>query len=88
MLLLWVEQTSYDAFGTAVVLPSAEGFAQDALNDLIVAKATPGKPLRYYAGGAWRRAGEITSREQWQRQAQDIAARDASPVRVTIKPVK
>ena len=88
VLLQWVEQTTNDAFGTAVVLPTAEGFAQDALNELIVAKAVPGQPLRYYAGAAWRRAGEITSREQWQDQAAAVAARDASPVRVIIAPAK
>jgi pectinesterase len=84
VLLQWVEQKSNDAFGTGVVLPSAEGFAQDALNELIVAKATPGQPLRYYAGGAWSRAGEITSRAKWTQVTQDMAARDASPVRVTL----
>lgn len=84
VLLQWVQQASNDAFGTAVVLPDAHGFAQDQLNELIVAKAWPGKPLRYYAGGAWSRAGEITSRAQWERYVQDIAARDASPVRVTL----
>ncbi|WP_313168949.1 DUF4861 family protein [Massilia oculi] len=88
VLLQWVEQKSNDAFGTAIVLPGAEGFAQDPLNELVFAKATPGKPLRYYAGAAWSRAGEITSRAQWERLAQDIAARDASPVRVTIQPAK
>ena len=85
VLLQWVEQSSNDAFGTAIVLPKAEGFAQDALNELVFTKATPGQPLRYYAGGAWSRAGEITSRTQWERQAHDIAARDASPVRVSIQ---
>jgi len=84
VLLQWVQQASNDAFGTAVVLPGAEGFAQDALNELVLAKATSGKPLRYYAGGAWSRAGEITSLEQWLRLAQDTVARDASPVRVTL----
>jgi hypothetical protein len=84
VLLQWVEQKSNDAFGTAVVLPSAEGFAQDALNELIVARATPGQPLRYYAGGAWSRAGEITSRAKWTQVTHDLAARDASPVRVTL----
>ncbi len=88
VLLQWVEQKTNDAFGTAIVLPGAEGFAQDPLNELVLAKAMPGKPLRYYAGAAWSRAGEITSRAQWERQAQDIAARDASPVRVTIQPTK
>ncbi|WP_312511874.1 DUF4861 family protein [Massilia sp.] len=86
VLLQWVEQKSNDAFGVAVVLPSAGGFAQDTLNELVVAKATPGQPLRYYAGAAWSRAGEITSRAQWQQAAQDVLARDASPVRVSLKP--
>jgi len=84
VLLQWVEQASNDAFGTAVVLPGAQGFAQDTLNDLVLAQANAGKPLRYYAGGAWSRAGEITSLDQWLRLAQDTAARDASPVRVTL----
>jgi len=84
VLLQWVQQASNDAFGTAVVVPGAAGFAQDALNDLILAKAGAGKPLRYYAGGAWSRGGEITSLDQWLRLAQDTAARDASPVRVTL----
>ncbi|MEW6759402.1 MAG: DUF4861 domain-containing protein [Pseudomonadota bacterium] len=84
VLLQWVEQKSNDAFGTAVVIPGAEGFAQDQLNELILAKATSGKPLRYYAGGAWSRAGEITSLAQWQKYLQDVAARAGSPVRVTL----
>ncbi|MGG7607282.1 DUF4861 family protein [Massilia sp. BKSP1R2A-1] len=84
VLLQWVEQKSNDAFGTAVVIPGAEGFAQDNLNELILAKATSGKPLRYYAGGAWSRAGEITSLAQWQKYLQDAAARAGNPVRVTL----
>ena len=84
VLLQWVEQKSNDAFGTAVVIPGAEGFAQENLNELILAKATSGKPLRYYAGGAWSRAGEITSLAQWQKYLQDAAARAGSPVRVLL----
>lgn len=86
LLLQWVTQKSNDAFGTAIVLPSAEGRVQDPLNDLIIAKATPGQPLRYYVGAAWSRAGEITSVEQWKQVALDVQARDASPVRVTLAP--
>jgi len=84
VLLQWVQQASNDAFGTAVVLPNAQGFAQDALNELITGAATPGKPFTYYAGGAWSRAGEITSPAAWQRYVLDVAARDASPVRITL----
>lgn len=84
VLLQWVQQASNDAFGTAIVLPAAQGFAQDPLNELITGAATPGKPFTYYAGGAWSRAGEITSPAAWQRYVLDVAARDASPVRITL----
>jgi len=84
VLLQWVQQASNDAFGTAIVLPAAQGFAQDPLNELITGAATPGKPFTYYAGGAWSRAGEITSPVAWQRHVLDVAARDASPVRITL----
>lgn len=84
VLLQWVEQASNGAFGTAVIVPTAQGFAEDALNELILAPATAGKPLRYYAGGAWSRAGEITSREQWEAYIANAAARTANPVRTTL----
>jgi pectinesterase len=85
VLLQWIEQASNGAFGTAVILPAAQGFAEDALNELILAPASAGKPLRYYAGGAWSRAGEITTREQWERYVANAAARAANPIRTTLK---
>jgi len=85
VLLQWVEQASNGAFGTAVIVPTAQGFAEDSLNELILAPTTAGKPLRYYAGGAWSRAGEITSREQWESYVANAAARAANPVRTTLK---
>jgi len=84
VLLQWVEQASNGAFGTAVVMPGAEGFAEDALNELIVAKVVPGKPFTYYAGGAWSRAGDVATREQWERVVRDAAARAGDPVRVSL----
>ena len=84
VLLQWVEQASNGAFGTAVVVPAAQGFAEDTLNELILAPASAGKPLRYYAGGAWSRAGEITTREQWEAYVANAAARAANPVRTTL----
>jgi len=85
VLLQWVEQASNGAFGTAVIVPTAQGFAEDNLNELILAPTTAGKALRYYAGGAWSRAGEITSREQWESYVANAAARAANPVRTTLK---
>ena len=84
VLLQWVEQASNGSFGTAVIVPAAQGFAEDSLNELILATATAGKPLRYYAGGAWSRAGEITSREQWEAYVANATARAANPVRITL----
>ncbi|MGW8394299.1 DUF4861 family protein [Pseudoduganella sp. HUAS MS19] len=83
VLLQWIEQASNGAFGTAVILPAAQGFASDALNELILAPTTAGKPLRYYAGGAWSRAGDITTGEQWEAYIAHAAERAANPVRST-----
>ena len=85
VLLQWVEQEGHGAFGTAVIVPSAQGFAEDALNELILAPVNAGQPLRYYAGGAWSRAGDITTRDQWEQYVSRAAARAANPIRVTFK---
>jgi len=81
-LMQWVEQSSNGAMGTAVVLPGAQGMAEDALNQLIYTKVTAGKPLRYYAGAAWSRAGDITSKADWERYVAAEAARAANPIKV------
>ena len=81
-LLQWVEQASNGAMGTAIVLPGAQGFAEDTLNQLIVTKAASGKPVRYYTGGAWSRAGDITSKADWEKYVAQEAARASSPIRV------
>jgi hypothetical protein len=84
-LLQWVQQATNGAFGVGVVLPTATEFTEDALNHLIVANATSGQPLTYYAGGAWDRAGEITSQAQWEAYVRAAAARARNPVRVSWK---
>ncbi len=83
-LLQWIEQEKNGAFGTAIVLPGAQGITQDALNELIVAPVTSGKPLRYYVGAAWSRAGEVTTRAQWEAYVANAAARAAHPVTTRI----
>ena len=84
-LLQWVEQAANGAFGTAVVLPASTGFAQDALNDLVLARVESGKPLRYWVGAAWDRAGRITSKSAWQAYVAAEAKRAAHPVRIALK---
>ncbi|NHZ99517.1 DUF4861 domain-containing protein [Massilia sp. CCM 8734] len=84
ILMQWVEQASNGAMGTAVILPSATGFGEDALNHLVLAPAASGKPLRYYAGAAWSRSGDIQSGQDWERYLVAAAARDANPVTVSV----
>jgi hypothetical protein len=84
-LMQWVDQASNGAFGTAIVLPGATGYDEDRLNHLILARAVSGKPLRYYVGAAWDRAGRVTTRQAWQALAASVAARAASPVRVQVQ---
>jgi hypothetical protein len=84
-LLQWAQQKSNGAIGMAIVLPGATGFAEDALNHLVLAKVESGKPLRYYAGGAWDRAGHIVSQEAWTAYVAQAAARAKSPIRVSLK---
>jgi hypothetical protein len=85
-LVQWVAQKKSGDFGVAVIVPAAgkPAFAADARNAFMLAPVTSGQPLRYYVGAAWTRAGEITSREQWQRTVADEAARVAAPVRVSL----
>ena len=84
-LLQWAQQKSNGSIGMAIVLPGATGFAEDALNHLVLAKVESDKPLRYYAGGAWDRAGHIVSQEAWTAYVAQAAARAKSPIRVSLK---
>jgi hypothetical protein len=85
-LLQWVEQATNGAFGTAIVLPASMGYAEDPLNDLVLAKVESGRPLRYWVGAAWDRAGRITSKAAWQAYVASEARRIAHPVRITVVP--
>jgi hypothetical protein len=60
------------------------GFAADTLNELILAKATTGQPLRYYAGAGWSKAGEFKSQTDWNAYVAACAARAASPIKITV----
>jgi len=83
-LMQWVRQRSAGDFGTAIVLPGAEGYAADADNELILVKAKPGQPLRYYLGSAVNWSGEITTPQAWQAYVEAYRKRIASPIRVEI----
>jgi hypothetical protein len=84
-LLQWVQQSTKGNFGTAIVLPGASGFAEDKLNNLVLAHVEPGKPLRYWVGAAWDRAGQITSQDAWAAYVKAEAERVKHPVKVVLK---
>jgi hypothetical protein len=86
VLTQWVIQKSNDLLGTAVIVPATafQGFAEDDRNLLALAKATPGRPLRYFAGAGWSRAGEFTTQAKWNDYVAAAAARAQSPVKVTL----
>ncbi|TFW28408.1 DUF4861 family protein [Duganella callida] len=83
-LTQWVTQATKGAFGTAIVLPGASGIAEDTWNELIVATVESGKPLRYYIGAAWDRAGYAKSAAEWQEKVKLMTARAAHPLKVSI----
>ncbi|MGV7206376.1 DUF4861 family protein [Oxalobacteraceae bacterium A2-2] len=89
-LLQWVEQKSNGAFGTAVIVPSADaqGYAEDELNELVLAPVTSGKPLTYYVGGGWVRGGDFATRADWQKYVANEAARVRTPVKVSLSSSK
>ncbi len=84
----WVVQKTNGMLGTAVIVSPAafQGFAEDASNQLILAKAVSGQPLRYYVGAGWSKAGRFTSQEAWNEYVAAEAARLQSPVKVSLAP--
>lgn len=85
-LAQWIVQKTNDQLGTAIIVPASsfKRFATDDRNDLVLASATPGQPLRYYAGAGWSRAGEFTTKEKWHAYIAAASARIASPIKVTL----
>lgn len=87
-LAQWIVQKTNGSLGTAIIVPSVafQGFAEDDRNQLILAKATSGQPLRYLVGAGWSKAGEFTTQQQWNDYVASCAARMRAPVRVTLAP--
>ncbi len=83
-LAQWVVQKTNGDLGTALIVPEGfTGFAEDERNQLVLAKATAGRALTYYAGAGWSKAGEFTSQQAWLDYVAACAARARAPVRVT-----
>jgi hypothetical protein len=87
-LAQWSIQKTNGELGCAIVVPaiSFAGFAENATDQLILAKATPGQPLRYLVGAGWSKSGQFASKADWDVYVAAEAARLQSPVKVAIAP--
>jgi pectinesterase len=85
-LTQWVVQKTHGSLATAVIVPSDafRGFAEDDRNRLVLAKVTPGQPLRYCIGAGWSAAGEFTTEQAWIDYVAACVARLRSPITVTL----
>jgi pectinesterase len=86
-LAQWEVQATNGSLGEAVIVPdNFAGFAEDKVNQLILAKATSGQTVRYYVGGGWTRGGDFKTNDDWTKYVAAEAARAKSPVKVTVAP--
>ncbi|WP_129780644.1 DUF4861 family protein [Peristeroidobacter soli] len=92
----YTDQPSHDELGTGIVLaPEAKlaGFARTTPpakgrpDSLLLVKVKPGETIRYFAGGAWKPAGKITTAADWNVYLASKARRLATPIRVEINGV-
>ena len=88
-LAQWEIQKTNGSLGEAIIVPAAfAGFAEDNVNQLVLAKAVSGQPVRYYVGGGWTKGGDFSSQEDWNAYVAACSARAKSPVKVAITVAK
>jgi hypothetical protein len=58
--------------------------AEDAKNDLAIAKTDVNGTISYWTGFAWDRPGKITNQDAWKKYISDFAAGVASPIEVSV----
>ena len=85
-LTQWVVQKTHGSLATAVIVSGAafQGYAEDKVNRLVLARVAPGQPLHYLIGAGWSAAGEFTTEQAWTDYVAACAARERSPVTVTL----
>jgi hypothetical protein len=89
-LAQWTAEVVNGDLGIAVVVPGPEfaGYAEDEVNQLVLAKVTAGKPITYLAGAGWSRSGDFPTRQSWLDYVAACAARVRSPLKITTEAVK
>jgi hypothetical protein len=58
--------------------------AEDKQNNLLILKPSTDKPVSYWAGFAWDRAGHIATAEAWKKYVDEFAQGLQSPVEVSV----
>lgn len=88
-LTQWVTQKTNGALGTAVIVASEDfqGFAEDNRNELVLARAVSGQPLRYYVGAGWSKAGEFTTQQAWNDYIGACVTRARAPISVSLSSI-
>jgi len=83
---LWENYAKNGELGTGIVLAPGEysGAVETALDHLILAHATPGKPLVYYAGAGWTKSGQFATAADWTAYLSAWSKRIASPLKITL----
>ena len=69
MLAYWQPPEKPGVIGCGVLVDPSKvvGFTHDPLNNLVLIKATPGKPFVYYAGACWSKSGDFAGEADWER---------------------
>ena len=81
----WEIQKTNGSLGEAIIVPTAfAGFAEDSVNQLVLAKAVSGQPVRYYVGAGWTKSGDFSSQDDWNSYVAAWAARVQSPVKIIV----
>ena len=74
ILSYWQPPEAHGTIGVGVVVDPTlvVGFEEDPLNYLVLVKATPGKPLVYFAGACWDRGLDFKTADQWEQYLRDF----------------
>jgi pectinesterase len=77
------------ALGTGVVMPGKikTGHRETATHELLTVQALPGIPVVYYAGAAWTRAEDISTRAEWENLLAGAVRRLNAPLIVSVRQV-
>jgi hypothetical protein len=77
------ESEKYGTTGVGLVVPGHLGMAEVENHLVAFMNAVNNKPIKYYQGACWDRAGEITNETEWTNYLQEFALKVQSPLIIT-----